>query len=761
MRVLYLYLHTHWDREWYLPLESFRIYLKALMQTVCHELETGSVSSFYLDGQACALEDVVELDPTLAPRIRALMQSGRLYAGPWYVLADQMLVGGESLIANLKLGMKVASQFGVPTMIGYCPDTFGHSQDLPRILAGFGIGEAIVWRGVPPYDGDPVFWWVSPDGTRLLTYHLSCGYYQTIFHDRSSTEALMEKLLPWVEQELLASSSERMFCSLINGALLPVGGDHLFPPKDFQRQIKELRRCLAKSHRGQVEIETVSLQAFLSLVKKAVAAHGTQVKVVSGELRDNNAAQLHARAYLLSGVLSSRLYLKQANRHAEHRLNRIFEPLCVLLRLDKVMQYPGTELEYVWKLLLKNQPHDSICGTSVDDVHDEMMVRMHGVHHALDSIKALAQDSVGRALDKRQDTPQLDYVIDSKARLSVKDPDFLPNRLVVYNMSSQEVSQPVLLSWCCHEDETKQDLNVQVACRTKRNELFYGPELTPYYKEVDLVEGWVWAPHVPSLGFKELEWPSPACSASEFDGVVVKARELNNGLISVKVASDGSIVCKVTQPGVLSRQFKLRHTFRDVGDGGDTYNFDPLPGDKPVFASVSSVTMGHLGPLVGSLLATYSIKIPKCICHNLQDKVKGADDLVVNFERSQELVTHYLTTEISLQKGVSILFFETSWENQAENHRLEVLFDTGVTVEQTYSENHFSLVTRQHLNADGGQITGVERGGGRGELVAAERGCRAEDIESRKSSEQERHVQSQRASFTPGGAAESGDGGLN
>jgi alpha-mannosidase len=62
-------------------------------------------------------------------------------------------------------------------------------------------------------------------------------------------------------------------------------------------------------------------------------------------------------------------------------------------------------------------------------------------------------------------------------------------------------------------------------------------------------------------------------------------------------------------------------------------------------------------------------------------------------------VKHEVTTEIMLKKGVPIVFFETKWNNRAEDHRLEVVFSTSKKVEKTLSENHFSIVKRKHTSA--------------------------------------------------------------
>src|SRR4029453_737065 len=93
--------HTHWDREWYQPFEEFRL---RLVEMVCGLLDLldrdPSFRHFMLDGQTTCLEDVLELRPDLEPRLRAHVQAGRISIGPWYVLQDQFLAGGESIVHN-------------------------------------------------------------------------------------------------------------------------------------------------------------------------------------------------------------------------------------------------------------------------------------------------------------------------------------------------------------------------------------------------------------------------------------------------------------------------------------------------------------------------------------------------------------------------------------------------------------------------------------------------------------------------------------
>src|SRR5437764_191604 len=106
-------------------------------------------TSVTLDGQGVVLEDYADVRPENVDRLRTLLAAGRLEAGPWYVLPDEILVGSEALVRNLLLGRRVCRRFGVePTSAGYEPDSFGHPAQLPQLLAGFGLHTFLFSRGM-------------------------------------------------------------------------------------------------------------------------------------------------------------------------------------------------------------------------------------------------------------------------------------------------------------------------------------------------------------------------------------------------------------------------------------------------------------------------------------------------------------------------------------------------------------------------------------------------------------------------------------
>ena len=139
--------HTHWDREWYLPAARFRQQLVALVDDLLDDPPAPG-SSFLLDGQMSVIEDYLAVKPERTLELVALLERGAIEAGPWYVLADELIPGGEALVRNLLAGRQVLSRLGAkaPPVL-YCPDSFGHPAALPTLAAGFGLDLIILSRG--------------------------------------------------------------------------------------------------------------------------------------------------------------------------------------------------------------------------------------------------------------------------------------------------------------------------------------------------------------------------------------------------------------------------------------------------------------------------------------------------------------------------------------------------------------------------------------------------------------------------------------
>ena len=162
---------------------------------------------------------------------------------------------------------------------------------------------------------------------------------------------------------------------------------------------------------------------------------------------------------------------------------------------------------------------------------------------------------------------------------------------------------------------------------------------------------------------------------------------IDNGLLAAEIDGNGNVVVTATVSGQ-KEMVCLGHHFYDVGDGGDSYNFDPLANDAPIKAVLTDIEGGREGPLVSSFKLTYNIEIPEGLEPNSPRPEQ------IEKRRTTKTITHTIKTEVSLRKGVPILFFSTVFENQSRDHRLEVRFDSGRKVSESISECHFSVARR-------------------------------------------------------------------
>lgn len=173
--------HSHWDREWYMPLEKHKLKLVDLINDNLEMLsENPEYRSFHLDGQTIVLDDYLEICPEKKKEIKRLVEEGRLVTGPWYVLQDEFLTSGEANIRNLLTGCREAEEYGKNCRVGYFPDAFGNVGQMPQILKQAGMEAVVFGRGVKPvgfnneagsgeYESAySEMYWGAPDGSRLL-----------------------------------------------------------------------------------------------------------------------------------------------------------------------------------------------------------------------------------------------------------------------------------------------------------------------------------------------------------------------------------------------------------------------------------------------------------------------------------------------------------------------------------------------------------------------------------------------------------------
>src|SRR5580658_1598118 len=242
--------HTHWDREWYSPFQTFRLRLVDLVDGLLDLMESDpSYAHFLLDGQTAVIDDYLEVRPENEERLRRLTASGRVECGPWYILMDEFLVSGETIVRDLQLGIERAAGYGGTMAVGYLPDMFGHVAQMPQILSLAGLSDAVVWRGVPSQVDRSAFWWNAPDGSRVRAQYLVTGY--------SEGASIADDAKQLVRR--LDAYCERHAELLVGPVLLMNGTDHQEPQPWLGRVVAE-----ANGIQDEYVLEVTTLPDYLA-----------------------------------------------------------------------------------------------------------------------------------------------------------------------------------------------------------------------------------------------------------------------------------------------------------------------------------------------------------------------------------------------------------------------------------------------------------------------------------------------------------------
>jgi mannosylglycerate hydrolase len=618
-------VHTHWDREWYMTREATLARAAAVMAEVAAALEDGRLQSFLFDGQTAAFRDLMAgCEPPLAFRLVAQVRTGKLVLGPWYVMADEFLVSGESLLRNLELGLQDAARFAgredAAQRVGYLPDSFGHVAQMPQLLRQFNIHHAVLWRGADALNS--LFEWQAPNGSVVPTVFLPEGYY---LHPLNGPD--------WREQ--LPPLLDKLAARTPQGPLLLMqGGDHLAPSPALAARINDFN-C----SQSQWQLVQTTLAAHVEAAQMSSAPR----QRLRGELRHN------AQAFVLPDVLSTRRYLKLAHQTLEDRLLAETEPL--LARAWPADQpLPSMTLERAWRLLIEQQAHDSICGCSVDEVHAEMVQRFLQLGQQLDALRQAALAAAGAITLHRHGTAGNDVWADD-THFSLFNP--LPHARSGWQVQSLflrgDVSQaPQALRL---HDSDGGELPCELLSSRPHAELVsplddFPDKITGHLLEVAIQST------VPALAARAL-----VVSRVDDAPRSVATTELDNASWRVVVNAAGQLL--ITDKRRAPHEPLPLRLVSEL-DAGDSYNFSPPIQPLHSDAGPWRVQTGRRGTHTQELVLAVEMDLPA----NLSEDRTG---------RSAGSVRNRGSLRLRLLGDEPTLHAQLTWHNQAQDQRTRLL----------------------------------------------------------------------------------------
>lgn len=639
--------HMHWDREWYFTTEESRILLVNNMEEIMDMLETNpDYPNYVLDGQTAILEDYFAVKPENKERVKNLVRDGRLIIGPWYTQTDEMVVGGESMVRNLLYGMKDCEEFGNPMMIGYLPDSFGQSAQLPQILNGFGIDRTIFWRGVSERKGTDrtEFYWEGENNSKVLAQLFPLGY-------------AIGKYLP-TDLSALKSRVDKYFGVLDRGAttdhiILPNGHDQM----PIQKNIFEVMDKLRELYPDREFLLSKYENIFEELEKQK------DLPTLRGEFLDGKYMRVHR------SIFSTRMDIKAANVRIENKITNILEPLASLA-YALGFEYHSGLIELIWKEIMKNHAHDSIGCCCSDKVHREIMARFY-----------LAEEKVDRLIEF-----YMRRIVDAMSQ------DIALDKLTAFNLLPYDREEVVrgeiitkMKNFKLVDNEGKEYefrvLNKEIvdAGLIDRQIVHYG-NYDPFVKYTVEIKD-----VIPAMGYKTYM----ICEVASGENTqTIQVSECENGCECDFKVENTFFNITVNQNGTLNildkkteRIYENVLLLEDGADDGDEYDFSPLVNDFVIYNTDVKADVEVVNRSLSSeIKINYTMEVPKDIESRKNKKIDSSMDvsIIVKIDNCKPFIN-----------------VEFDINNKACDHRVRALIPTEINSKFSVSDNQFGSIERE------------------------------------------------------------------
>lgn len=659
---IFVFSGSHWDREWYQTYQGFRMRLVDMMDRLIEGLEQNpDYGVFHLDGQTIVLEDYLEIRPENRGRLEKLIRSGRIAVGPWYCMPDEFLLSGESLIKNLQKGFALARSFGAePMMYGYICDIFGHIAQMPQIFARMGIAHALLGRGTNEHTTPMHFRWEAPDGSGVTVFKVTDEDGYTSFTakvllldkhpERFGDDELRTRLKALVDAEIARAN--------IPVLLLTDAADHTDYHGETPRYIRLLKELYPEA-----EVEHAHIREFC----RAVDACGA-LPVRRGELAET--AKIKASyIHLLTNVLSSRYPLKKENDRLQARLEKWIQPLYALGATRRPLAF--LELANTW--LLRNHPHDSICGCSIDAVHRDMAYRFAQANaicdQLMDEFRAGVREGDGGELTVRVYNP-LPYTDERVVSIQVDFPPQYP-RVWQEPFGYEPINSFRLL------DAEGREVPYGLVSMDKNRLNRYLNEQTETVDTYTLAVRLRLEP----MGFTELRVVPFEHSSRYLARLPQSDCSADNDRLHIEFSADGRLHLLDKETGVWYRN--LLGTVDD-GEIGDGWNHANPAEDSAVSHLAAGVEKIENNCCRVVFRVTQTLAVPA----RLEQTVHG-------LRRSAERRILTVTHDVALSRGDGWVEVQTTVDNTAEDHRLRLRLSAEVEGATYFASQPFCFVERK------------------------------------------------------------------
>lgn len=690
MKNIHVISHSHWDREWYMPFEYHRWHLVNLIDD-CMELfeKDKDFKSFYLDGHTALVEDYLEIKPENYEKIEKYVREGKFLVGPWYVLQDEFLTSGEANIRNLLVGMDYAKKLGKVTKCGYFPDAFGNAGQMPQILSQAGIKGVFFGRGVQP---------VGVDNTVVEGENYASKYSEIYWESPDGTSIPSVVFMNWYcnAQEIPKCVDRTYWDRAINNAVKFASTDEILLMNgcDHQPVQKDLSEALKNAKEAYPEYNFIHSNVDMYM-DDLIENLPDDINTIQGELISQDTDGW----FTLVNTCSALVDLKIMNRKTEILLEGVAEPLSVMMSTAG-KKYPHEQLLYSWKMLMKNHPHDSICSCSCDEVNEEVKMRFKKAQQSSEVIIRDNLEFLKEHIDTSAfaDCDAVFAVVNTSAyeKCTQVSTDIDIRR--VYHVSNvHETFKKYNASIYQGAYELIDENDNIIPCTVDNRRSEFGYELPrekfrqPYVAEritVSFEES-----SIPGMSYKVYGIRK---TDKETTYEKTQSNILENKYLKVTINPDGTIDMLDKNS---SKNFCGLMRFEDTGDIGSEYTY--IPAGNPILSGKENAQIECVK--CTDYVTEYKITVNMEIPAEMDDNAKYEKNIYTELSqrcggRSAEKVTLPITSYITLGANSRRLDVKTIIENSARDHRVRVLFPTGLNATTHKVETIFEAVERPNTH---------------------------------------------------------------
>ena len=595
---------------------------------------------FMVDAQGSLLDDYIKWRPQDKERISKLVNDGRLVIGPWYTQTDQLVISGESIVRNMYYGMKRCESFGKYMNVGYVPDSFGQSGNMPQIYRQFGIEDTLFWRGV---SDDMVkhtdYNWRGDDGSVVFTTQIPFGYYigGNIPEEPEENEEFWQK-------ECLEKAGGR---SATRHIYFPNGFDQAPVRTNLPQLVKE---------RNEKDPENEYVISCIEDYIKDVKSENPELEEVQGELVIAKHMRIH------KSIFSSRSDLKVMNTQIQNYITNVMEPL-LTISYNLGNEYPHEAVAEIWKLLFENAAHDSIGSCISDTANEDVYVRYKQARDIAVNLVELHSRLIATNVKNDADmTFTAINTLPQKRKDTVIVKTYVPGgKFAIIDEKGNDVDYTIIKS----RDLTDYVLSQTIMLDPSRK--FYVPDQV---LEVTMA---IKANDVPALGYVQYSIDTQKDSHKE----TADKKVLENKYYTIEVEENGSLTIVDKANNVT---YKNQGILVENGDDGDSFNYSPPRKDMEVFSNESKCTVKISG---SDIYDQAEIHFDMVVPADLDERAEG-----------KVSVTMLVDMTVALRKDSKVIDFNVKVDNKGLSHRLCVLFDSQIVSAFNYADQQFGLIKR-------------------------------------------------------------------